>query len=76
VLTGIGLALGIPFGLVIGQQLWRAVAGSLGVVVLVEIPWALIALAALAAIAAAALFAFVPARAAARRPIADALRVE
>jgi putative ABC transport system permease protein len=76
VLTGLGLAVGIPFGLVIGQQLWRAVAGSLGVVVSVAIPWYAIALVAVAGVAASTMFAIVPARAAARRPIADALRAE
>jgi hypothetical protein len=72
----IGLAIGVPLGLVIGQALWRVLADSLGVVVLVAIPWTTILVAAVAAIAAAAAIAVVPARTAARNMIAEALRAE
>jgi ABC-type lipoprotein release transport system permease subunit len=76
VLALMGLVIGVPLGLVVGQVLWRALAASLGVVVVVDVPWAGILAAAAAGAAMAALLALTPARAAARRPIVEALRTE
>jgi hypothetical protein len=75
-LAVIGLVVGVPVGLVVGHTLWRALAGSLGVVVLVDVPWPAIFGSAAAAVVAAAVFALAPARVAARRSIAQALRTE
>jgi ABC-type lipoprotein release transport system permease subunit len=76
VLALIGLVIGVPLGLVVGHILWRALAGSLGVVVLVDVPWPAILAIAAAGTAAAAVLAIAPARVAARRSIAEALRTE
>ncbi len=67
---------GAPLGLIIGPMLWRALAESLGVVVIVDVPWMAIAGAVVAGIAVAAVLALAPARTAARRSIAAALRTE
>ena len=76
VLAVMGLVVGVPLGLVVGPMLWRALAESLGVVVLVDVPWAAIVASVVAGIAAAAVLALLPARTAARRSIAAALRTE
>ena len=76
VLAAMGLAVGVPLGLIVGPMLWRALAESLGVVVLVDVPWTAIVVSALAGVVVAAVLALVPGRAAARRSIADALRTE
>jgi FtsX-like permease family len=76
VLALVGFAIGIPLGVAAGQALWRALAGSLGVVVTVAVPWTAIVLAAAIGSAAVIALAVVPARTAAHTPIAAALRAE
>lgn len=71
-----GLAIGVPTGLIVGRLLWSRLASSLGVQVLIEVPLPAIALTCAAALIAAAAFSIVPARRAARRPIAEVLRTE
>jgi predicted lysophospholipase L1 biosynthesis ABC-type transport system permease subunit len=71
-----GLAIGVPAGLIAGRLLWSRLASSLGVQVLVEVPWPTVAATCAAALTAAAAFSLVPARRAARRPIAEVLRAE
>lgn len=67
------VALGIPIGLVLGRTVWRSVAASTDVVVVVDVPWpAIAAIATVAVVAAAAALAYGPAtRASRRRPAAD-----
>jgi ABC-type antimicrobial peptide transport system permease subunit len=67
---------GIPLGVAAGQVLWRNVAGELGVVVVVEVPWLTIAAVVTAACAVITAVALVPARSAARTRPALALRAE
>ena len=76
VLAVMGLVVGVPLGLVVGPMLWRALAESLGVVVLVDVPWTAIVASVVAGVAVAAVLALVPGRTAARRSIAAALRTE
>jgi ABC-type lipoprotein release transport system permease subunit len=72
----IGLLVGIPCGLFVGDVVWRAIADSLGIQSSAPIP--ALALGALVpcAIVAVNLLAFLPARAAARIRPAIALRAE
>jgi ABC-type lipoprotein release transport system permease subunit len=76
VLVVMGLVIGVPLGLVLGHILWRALGGALGVVVIVDVPWSAVLAVAVAVMAAAAVLALAPARVAARRSIAEALRTE
>lgn len=71
----VGLAAGIPLGLVVGRQAWRAVAGDLGFATDALVP-AWLALLVPAAIAAALVLSAHPARAAAATRAADLLRAE
>ena len=66
----------MPAGVIAGRILWGRLAASLGVEVLIDVPWQPIVVASVAALLAAAAFSLVPARSAARRPIAEALRAE
>jgi putative ABC transport system permease protein len=75
-LAVVGAVIGLPLGVIVGHALWRAVASSLGVVVLVSIPWPVIIGSALGGFVAVAALAQIPAWAAARRPIAVLLRTE
>jgi len=75
-LATLGLAIGVPAGIVIGRILWGRLAASLGVEVLIDVPWQPIVVACAAALFTAAACSLVPARSAARRPIAEALRAE
>jgi len=75
-LATLGLAIGVPAGIIIGRILWGRLATSLGVEVLIDVPWQPIVVACAAALFTAAAFSLVPARSAARRPIAEALRAE
>jgi predicted lysophospholipase L1 biosynthesis ABC-type transport system permease subunit len=76
VLALLGAVVGIPLGLTAGQLVWRNLAGSLGVVVDVEVPWGTIVPVVMASCAAIATIALVPARAAVRIRPAVALRAE
>ncbi len=71
-----GLAVGVPAGLIVGRLLWSRLATSLGVQVLIAVPWPTIVITCATALITAAVFSLVPARRAARRPIAEVLRAE
>jgi putative ABC transport system permease protein len=71
-----GTLVGVPLGIAAGQALWRGLASSLGVVVIVEVPWPAIVTAALTACLVLAALSLVPARAAARARPAALLRAE
>jgi predicted lysophospholipase L1 biosynthesis ABC-type transport system permease subunit len=75
-LAALGVVVGVPLGVAAGQALWRSVASSLGVVVIVDVPWLAIAASVVAACACVTLLALLPARAAARARPAYALRAE
>jgi putative ABC transport system permease protein len=75
-LAVLGAGLGVPLGIAAGQAVWRNVAGSLGVVVTVEVPWTTVLLGSVAACAVVSALAFLPARAAVRLTPAQALRAE
>lgn len=71
----VGLLIGLPLGLGVGRQAWRAVARGLGFATDVLIPpWA--AMVVPGTVAVLLLVAAVPARTAARTPAADLLRSE
>jgi len=75
-LATVGLILGIPVGLLIGNFIWRQVADSLGVSATPPIPVLVLLLIIPCALAAVNLIAYLPARAAARTRPAVALRAE
>jgi predicted lysophospholipase L1 biosynthesis ABC-type transport system permease subunit len=75
-LGAVGVLLGVPVGVAAGQLLWRRVASSLGVVVVVDVPWWPVLLAAAAACAVVALLALLPARRIVHSRPAHALRTE
>ncbi len=73
-LAGVGLALGIPIGLALGNVVWRAVAEGVGIATATSVPVVALVLMVPAALLAVGLVAFVPARSAARTIPAAALR--
>ena len=70
----VGLGLGIPFGLALGNVVWRTVAEDGGIATVVSVPVAALVLMVPAALLAVVLVAFLPARSAARTIPAVALR--
>jgi ABC-type antimicrobial peptide transport system permease subunit len=72
----VGLAVGIPGGVIVGRTLWKAVANGLGVAPATEIPAIALLLTIPCAIVLVNLIAFFPARAAGRTSPAVALRSE
>ena len=72
----VGLVIGIPAGIIIGNLVWRLVADGLGVATNASIPLLAILLTVACALAAVNLIAFFPARAAARTRPAVTLRSE
>ena len=72
--VAIGLAVGIPAGVVIGRWTWRRFAGDLGVALHVTVPTGLLAAIAVVAIVVALLAAARPAYLAARLRPAEVLR--
>jgi hypothetical protein len=74
VIVAIGLVVGIPLGVIVGRQLWRAFAGRIDVVADTVTVWPTSALIALLALVLANLVASAPARAASRLNVATALR--
>jgi predicted lysophospholipase L1 biosynthesis ABC-type transport system permease subunit len=75
-ITVLGVAAGIPLGLIIGRTVWAHVAGGLGVATDSAVPTFALVVAVPAALFAANLIAFVPGRVAARTRPANALRSE
>lgn len=75
-ITGIGLLVGVPLGLIIGNAAWFAVADPTGVATDAAPPFATIGVAALLALAVAVLLALGPGWSAARARPATSLRVE
>jgi ABC-type antimicrobial peptide transport system permease subunit len=75
-ITGIGLLVGVPLGLIIGNAAWFAVADPTGVATDAAPPFAAIGVAALLALAVAVLLALGPGWNAARARPATSLRVE
>jgi putative ABC transport system permease protein len=72
----VGIAVGVPLGLLIGRLLWRTVADSIDVTSAGVAPLAAIALAPIATLALANLVGIVPAALAARRTPATDLHDE
>jgi hypothetical protein len=75
-LATVGLVVGIPAGLIVGDLVWRAVADGLGVSTAAAMPAPALFLITLAAVALVNVIAYFPARSAARTPPAVALRTE
>lgn len=75
-LSLIGILVGVPLGVVVGQVVWRAFAGNLGVVPVSIVPAALIVALAAGVLVASNLIAFVPALAATRSRPQQLLRTQ
>jgi putative ABC transport system permease protein len=75
-LATVGLAVGIPAGLIVGRSLWSLVADGLGVTTGTAIPVLAVIIVVPCALALANLVAFLPARSAGRTPPGVALRSE
>jgi ABC-type antimicrobial peptide transport system permease subunit len=75
-LATVGLAVGVPAGVIVGGFVWRQVAEGLGISPALSIPTVAVLLVIPCAIAAVNLIGFFPARAAARTRPAVALRTE
>jgi predicted lysophospholipase L1 biosynthesis ABC-type transport system permease subunit len=76
VLAAIGLAVGIPLGLLVGRELWRRTADSVGLATDPAIPVVALVVVAVAAVLVANVVAYLPGRAAARTRPAPVLRTE
>jgi hypothetical protein len=76
VFAAAGLAVGVPGGLIVGRQAWRALAGAVGVAGDIVVPVAALAAAVPITFGLVLLIAALPARAAARVRPAVALRSE
>jgi hypothetical protein len=74
--AGVGMAVGVPAGLIAGRRLWSALADAVGVVDDWTFPWLIVVLAVPAAMSVAVLLAVPPGRAAARVPPGRVLRAE
>jgi hypothetical protein len=75
-ISALGVAAGIPLGLVIGRTIWAHVAAGLGVATDTAVPTLALLVAVPVALFGANLIAFVPGRVAARTQPANALRSE
>jgi ABC-type lipoprotein release transport system permease subunit len=76
VVAGIAVAIGVPLGLVVGRQAWKAVADAIPLVYVGPLDPGLVLLAAPVALAGLLLLALPPARRAARLHTAEVLRTE
>ena len=74
--VGLGAAVGIPLGLVLGRSLWIAFAHEIHAVPRPTIPTSTVALTAVAALILANLIAAIPARTAANTPTSTLLRMD
>jgi hypothetical protein len=72
----VGIAVGVPLGIVLGRAVWRAFAGNLGVVPFTVYPGWLLAAIAGGFLLTSLAIAVLPARAAARSPASRLLRAE
>ena len=72
----VGVVVGVPLGLVVGNLAWQAFASNLGAVPLTVVPTGLVALVALGALVLGNVLALLPATLAARSRAAAALREE
>jgi FtsX-like permease family len=72
----VGLVVGLVLGVALGAVLWRAATGRVGVLGVVEFPIPTLALVALGTIVLSNLIAAVPARTAARTPVAVTLHAD
>jgi FtsX-like permease family len=68
--------IGIPLGLIVGRQAWKALADRIGVVDHLAMPWLVLALTVPLAVLAANIVAAVPARVVARSAPAESIRDE
>jgi ABC-type lipoprotein release transport system permease subunit len=75
-ITVVGLVIGVPLGLVVGDAAWAAIADPIGVATDIDRPMLVYAATACVALAVAAVVALLPGWRAARLPLAGALRVE
>ena len=75
-IVGIGAAIGVPLGIVLGRALWAVFAQQLHVVVRPDVPLVAIAAVTLGALFVALVVAVVPGRSAARVPTTVLLRSE
>jgi hypothetical protein len=75
-LAGIALVIGVPAGIACGRLGWQVLAHQLGIIPVVAVPLAVLALVAAGWLAAAAVIAVLPGEAATRNPAARALRSE
>jgi len=75
-LAVLGLAVGIPIGIVAGRAIWTAIADGVGVGSETSVPWLLIGAVVAAVIVAVLAVAAIPARRASRTHPAVALRSE
>ena len=75
-LTGLGLLIGVPIGVVAGRATWAGIAHGVGVAADPTIPWMALVVMVLAVIVAVLLVASIPARRAGRAHPAIALRSE
>ncbi len=76
VITGLGLVIGVPIGLVAGRATWRLMVGDIGVLDAPSQPWTVLAVIIPAVLLLAVLVAAVPAWGSTRRVPATALRAE
>jgi len=71
--AGVGILVGVPLGVAVGQEVWRAFATNLGVVPVPTVPAWVIAVLAVGVLLVANLLAIAPALAAARSKSAGQL---
>jgi hypothetical protein len=76
VIGAFAAAVGVPLGVIAGRRVWRGITEELSFVYVGPLARAVVVLAAGACLVGCALLAIVPARATARRDIADTLREE
>ena len=72
----IGIVVGVPIGLAVGNLVWQAFASRLGAVPLTDVPVELVVVIAVGVIAAGLVLALVPALVASRSTAAAVLREE
>jgi hypothetical protein len=75
-IAAIAAVVGVPVGVVVGRLAWSALSRQLGIVATLDVPWAGLACAAVGVLVVANLMVVLPARGAARAPLAQVLRAE